>query len=93
MSDLEIVKQKQAHHFITKMKGKGRSPLQVNAKDVITGLVGGFVTILILALLTNMTNAVWLMSLAVGLANASMMMTRTTHSPAGADPLAVIMGG
>lgn len=142
MSGLEIVKQKQPHHFITKMKGKGRSPLQVNIKDVITGLVGGLVTILTLALLTNMTNAIWLMApfgascvlafgawnaplsqprniigghfistfvgltlyhmfgnepwimgLAVGLATASMMMTKTTHPPAGADPLVVIMGG
>lgn len=128
--------------YLSKMKGKGRSPLQVNVKDAATGFVGGFLTIFALILLTNITQAEWLMApfgascvlafglwnaplsqprniigghlvstfvglaayhvlgndpwvigLAVGLAIAAMMMTKTTHPPAGADPLVVILGG
>lgn len=128
--------------FLTKMKGKGKSPLQVHVKDVITGLLGGFITIFSLLFLTNMTSATWLMApfgascvlafgvwnaplsqprniigghfvstfvglaishilgnepwvigLAVGLAIALMMLTKTTHPPAGADPLVVMLGG
>ena len=128
--------------YFSKMKGKGRSPLQVNVRDAATGFVGGFLTIFALVLLTNMTDAEWLMApfgascvlefglwnaplsqprniigghlvstfvglavqhvlgndpwaigLAVGLAIAAMMMTKTTHPPAGADPLVVMLGG
>ncbi|MFP3415974.1 HPP family protein, partial [Bacillus sp. SIMBA_074] len=42
--------------------GKGRSPLQINVKDAITGLIGGFLTIFALILLTKITSAVWLMA-------------------------------
>lgn len=128
--------------YLSKMRGKGRSPLQVHVKDVATGLIGGFLTIFTLVVLTNMTSALWFMApfgascvlvfgvwnaplsqprnvigghfvstlvglavyyiggngpwaigLAVGLAIAVMMLTKTTHPPAGADPLVVIMGG
>lgn len=128
--------------YFSKMRGKGRSPLQVYVKDVVTGLIGGFFSIFTLVLLTNMTSALWFMApfgascvlafgvwnvplsqprniigghfvstfvglaiyyvfgdepwaigLAVGLAIAVMMLTKTTHPPAGADPLVVIMGG
>lgn len=127
--------------FFYKMRGKGRSTLQVNVRDTLLGFVGGFITIFALALLTNMTASVWLMApfgascvlafgvwnaplsqprnivgghfistfigliiyhlfgnapwaigLAVGLAIACMMLTKTTHPPAGADPLVVMLG-
>ncbi|MFJ8070024.1 HPP family protein [Peribacillus sp. NPDC096447] len=127
--------------FLSKMKGKGRSPLQINVKDAIPGLIGGFLTIFALILLTKMTSALWLMApfgascvlafglwnaplsqprniigghfvsalvglasyhflgdepwaigLAVGLAIAVMMLTKTTHPPAGADPLVIMLG-
>jgi len=127
--------------YLSKMRGKGKSPLQVNVKDSLTGLTGGFLTILTLMYLTNMTSTEWLMApfgascvlvfgvwnaplsqprsvigghfvstfiglvmyqlfgnepwvigLAVGLAIALMMVTKTTHPPAGADPLVVMLG-
>nr|WP_238941856.1 HPP family protein [Bacillus sp. REN10] len=127
--------------YLYKMRGKGRSPLQVHGKDVATGLMGGFLTIFTLVLLTNTTSTEWLMapfgascvlafsvwnaplsqprniigghfiatfiglatyhmfgdepwaiSLAVGLAIAVMMITKTTHPPAGANPLVVMLG-
>lgn len=127
--------------YLSKMKGKGRSPLQVNVKDSLTGLTGGFLTIVTLIYLTNMTSSEWLMApfgascvlvfgvwdaplsqprnvigghfvstfigllifhlfgnepwaiaLAVSLAIAMMMLTKTTHPPAGADPLVVMLG-
>lgn len=127
--------------YLSKMKGKGRSPLQVNIKDSFTGLIGGFLTIVTLSYLTNMTSTEWLMApfgascvlvfgvwnaplsqprnvigghflstfiglliynlfgnepwsiaIAVGLAIAIMMLTKTTHPPAGADPLVVMLG-
>lgn len=127
--------------YFSKMKGNGRSPLQCNVKDSLTGLTGGFLTIITLIYLTNMTHTEWLMApfgascvlvfsvwnaplsqprnvigghvvstsvglliyhlfgnepwaiaLAVGLAIAMMMLTKTTHPPAGADPLVVMFG-
>lgn len=142
-----VVKEKQSQQYLSlvqyfsKMKGKGKSPLTIDSKDVVTGLVGGFLTIFSLALLTNSTSTLWLMApfgascvlvfgvwnaplsqprniigghvistfvgltiyhsfgnspwtiaLAVGLAIALMMLTKTTHPPAGADPLVVILG-
>lgn len=42
------------------MVGRERSPLKVNGKDVITGLIGGFITIFTLAILTSLTSAEWL---------------------------------
>lgn len=127
--------------YLSKMEGKGRSPLQVNVKDAFTGLTGGFLTILTLNYLTNLTSTEWLMApfgascvlvfgvwnaplsqprnvigghfvatfvgllifhllgnepwaiaFAVGLAIAMMMLTKTTHPPAGADPLVVMLG-
>lgn len=128
--------------YLSKMKGKGKSPLKVDIKDSITGLIGGFLTISVLALLTSMSSAEWLMApfgascvlafgvwnaplsqprniigghlvstfvglaifsvfgngpwaigLAVGLAIAVMMLSKTTHPPAGADPIIVMLGG
>ncbi|WP_246238988.1 HPP family protein [Paenibacillus anseongensis] len=35
----------------------------------------------------------WVMAIAVGLAIGLMMLTKTTHPPAGADPLVVILSG
>ncbi|MED4853380.1 HPP family protein [Caldifermentibacillus hisashii] len=127
--------------YFSKMVGRGKSPLKVNGKDIITGSVGGFITIFTLAIMTNLTSAEWLMApfgascvlafgiwnaplsqprniigghlvssfvglviyhlfgndpwaigLAVGLAIAMMMMTKTTHPPAGADPIVVMLG-
>lgn len=127
--------------YLSKMKGKGRSPLKVDVKDALTGLAGGFLTIFTLIILTDITAAQWLMApfgascvlvfglwnaplsqprniigghfistfvglaadyifgdrpwaigLAVGLAIAIMMLTKTTHPPAGADPIVVMMG-
>lgn len=127
--------------YFSKMKGNGRSPLQFNVKDFVTGLTGGFLTIFTLIYLTKMTATEWLMApfgascvlifsawnaplsqprniigghvvstfiglliyqlfgnepwaiaLAVGLAIAMMMLTKTTHPPAGADPLVVMFG-
>ncbi|WP_231686986.1 HPP family protein [Bacillus sp. JCM 19034] len=126
--------------YFLKMKGTGRSLLQVNVGDSLTGLAGGFLTIVALLYLTNMTSSSWLMApfgascvlvfgiwnsplsqprnvigghfistfiglfmyhlfgnepwtiaLAVGLAIALMMLTKTTHPSAGADPLVVIL--
>lgn len=128
--------------YFAKMKGQSRSPLQVNLKDVATGLFGGFITIFILLYLTNLTATEWLMApfgascvlvfaawnaplsqprniigghfisaaiglllyhllgaeswtlaLGVGLSIACMMLTKTTHPPAGANPIIVILGG
>ncbi|RAS75141.1 HPP family protein [Priestia endophytica] len=124
------------------MRGRGKSPLKVNAKDVITGFMGGAITIFILGLLTRFTytplliasfgascvlafglwnsplsqprniigghfistliglvvyhiigNEPWSLALGVGLAIGLMMLTKTTHPPAGADPIIVILGG
>lgn len=129
-------------HYFSKMKGKGRSPLQVIPKNVLMGTVGGFVTIALLAYLTDFTatkwlmapfgascvlafglwdaplsqprniigghivstcigllllhlfgNGIWVIALSVGLAIGGMMLTKTTHPPAGADPIVVIAGG
>lgn len=126
---------------LSKMKGAGASPLKINVKDAMTGLVGGFFTISVLAMLTGSTSTEWLMApfgascvlafgvwnaplsqprniigghlistfvglavyhtlgnsswaigLAVGLAIAALMLTKTTHPPAGANPLVVMMG-
>ncbi|MFJ7512025.1 HPP family protein [Peribacillus simplex] len=145
MDRITVARQQETRSFhiryLSKMKGKGKSPLQINVKDAITGLIGGFLTIFALILLTKMTSAVWLMApfgascvlafglwnaplsqprniigghfistfvglasyqfigdepwaigLAVGLAIAVMMLTKTTHPPAGADPLVVMLG-
>lgn len=127
--------------YISKMRGAGVSPLKINVKDAMTGLLGGFLTISVLAMLTGATSTEWLMApfgascvlafgvwnaplsqprniigghlistcvglavhhtlgneswaigLAVGLAIAALMLTKTTHPPAGANPLVVMMG-
>ncbi|WP_454192637.1 HPP family protein [Paenibacillus sp. Marseille-Q7038] len=128
--------------YLLKMKGAGSSPLKIDVKDSLTGLIGGFITISILAFLTSMTSSEWLMApfgascvlafsvwnaplsqprniigghfvsalvglaayhligaepwaigLAVGLAISLMMLTKTTHPPAGADPIIIMLGG
>ncbi|MFK2825553.1 HPP family protein [Bacillus sp. B190/17] len=125
----------------SKMKGDGVTPLKVNVKDAMTGLLGGFLTISVLSILTSVTSTEWLIApfgascvlafgvwnaplsqprniigghlistfiglsiyyifgnspwaigLAVGLAIAALMLTKTTHPPAGANPLVVMMG-
>lgn len=38
-------------------------------------------------------DGVWVVGLAVGSAIAAMMLTKTTHPPAGADPIVVILAG
>lgn len=127
--------------FIIKKKGSEKRASKVNIKNIITVLIGGFITINLLLLLTNLTSAEWFMvpfgascvlatfvwksplsqprnivgghfistfvglatynyfgdepcsiGLAVGLAIALMMITKTTHPPAGADPFIVILG-
>ncbi|WP_438350988.1 HPP family protein [Paenibacillus sp. FA6] len=145
MNSTTTVNQEDKHligvRYLSKMKGKGKSPLQVNVKDSLTGLTGGFLTVFTLIWLTNMTSTEWLMApfgascvlafgvwnaplsqprniigghfvstfigtaayhlfgnepwaiaFAVGLAIAMMMLTKTTHPPAGADPLVVMLG-
>lgn len=46
MDNITAAKQKEAQpisvRYFAKMKGKGRSPLQVNIKDSLTGLLGDF---------------------------------------------------
>ncbi|MCR8660051.1 HPP family protein [Paenibacillus endoradicis] len=128
-------------NYFNKMKGQGQNPLKVNTKDILTSLVGGFITIISLLLLTSITNSTWLMAsfgatcvlaysawnaplsqprniigghfitsligmcmlhwfgdspwvigLAVGIAIATMMLTKTTHPPAGANPIIIITG-
>ncbi|WP_117148959.1 HPP family protein [Paraliobacillus zengyii] len=127
--------------YFLKMRGEGRSTLKIVPKDALTGLIGGFLTIFSLVILTNITSIGWLIApfgascvlafgvwnsplsqprniigghvistfaglsvyhlfgaspwsigLAVGLAVAAMMLTKTTHPPAGADPLVIMMG-
>lgn len=129
-------------HYLQKMKGQSTSPLKVNTKDALTGLIGGSTAIFLLIYLTKLTNTEWLMApfgascvlvfavwnaplsqprniigghlisasiglllyhlfgaeswtlaLGVGLAIACMMLTKTTHPPAGANPIIVILGG
>jgi CBS-domain-containing membrane protein len=48
--------------FLTKMKGAGRSPLKVLPRNAAIGAVGGFIVIVILALMTNITSEVWIMA-------------------------------
>ncbi|MFD2114234.1 HPP family protein [Paenibacillus yanchengensis] len=127
--------------YFAKMKGQSTNPLQVNVKEALLALTGGFLTIFILLYLTKVTAAEWLMApfgascvlvfaawnaplsqprnvigghfisalvglvvyylfgnepwtlaLAVGIAIAAMMVTKTTHPPAGANPIIVILG-
>src|SRR6478736_2002799 len=128
--------------YFSKMITTARSPLKIDVKDAVTGLVGGTVSILLLAILTQLTSSPWLMApfgascvlafglwdaplsqprniigghlistfiglamyhifgqgivvmaAGVGLAIGCMMLTKTTHPPAGADPLVVILAG
>jgi CBS-domain-containing membrane protein len=128
--------------YFEKMKGSGKNPLKVSPQSALIGCVGGFLAIGLLALLTDLTAAAWIMApfgascvlafgvweaplsqprniigghvvstfvglcmshlfgggiwvvaSGVGLAIAAMMLTRTTHPPAGADPIVVITAG
>ncbi|MNP41754.1 HPP family protein [compost metagenome] len=132
----------QTSAFFGKMKGKDRTPLKVLPTNALIGAVGGFISIAILAFLTEFTVEAWIMApfgascvlafgvwdaplsqprniigghlistfvglvmyhlfgqgilvmaAAVGLAIGLMMLTKTTHPPAGANPLVVIMAG
>lgn len=129
--------------YVKKMSGTGkRSPLKVSGSVALFAGAGGFVTIGLLGLLTEMTtvlwlmapfgascvlafvlwdaplsqprniigghfisslvgillyqlggNSIWLVALGVGLAIALMHVTKTTHPPAGADPIVVMVAG
>lgn len=128
--------------YFSKMVGSGRSPLKVTPKTALIGLLGGTISIGILAWLTEFSDSLWLMApfgascvlafgvwdaplsqprniigghlvstlvgltmyhlfgnnlwvlaLGVGLSISLMHLTRTTHPPAGADPIIVILAG
>lgn len=128
--------------FFFKMQTKERTPLTVIPNNVYMGFLGGFITIMILALFTQMSaniwlmapfgascvlvyalwdaplsqprnvigghfistfiglvmfhllgNSIWAIALGVGLSISCMVLTKTTHPPAGADPIVVIMAG
>ncbi|MFC3885660.1 HPP family protein [Bacillus songklensis] len=129
-------------NYVGKMEGSSENPLKAIPKTSFLGFCGGFLTIGILAYLTNMTSSllimapfgascvlafgVWdsplsqprnivgghlvstsvglalyhlfgnhplVLALAVGIAIGLMVITKTTHPPAGADPLVVITAG
>ncbi len=48
--------------FLLKMKGGGHAPTRTNFADAFTGAVGGLICIFVLLLLTNYTDAPWLMA-------------------------------
>lgn len=56
-------------------------------------IVGGhFISTLVgLAILHSIGTSIWSISLAVGIAIAMMVLTKTVHPPAGADPLVVML--
>jgi CBS-domain-containing membrane protein len=58
-------------------------------------IIGGhFISTLVgLVLVHAFGSGIWVMAAGVGLAIGLMMLTKTTHPPAGADPLVVIMAG
>ncbi|EMA6343466.1 HPP family protein [Bacillus cytotoxicus] len=58
-------------------------------------IVGGHLlsTFIGICIYTLFGNTPWALALAVGLAIFGMMITKTTHPPAGADPIVVIAGG
>jgi CBS-domain-containing membrane protein len=58
-------------------------------------IVGGHLvsTAIGLILLQLFVNEAWVLALGVGLALSLMHLTRTTHPPAGADPIVVIVAG
>ncbi|CDN43850.1 MULTISPECIES: HPP family protein [Paenibacillus] len=58
-------------------------------------IVGGHLLSTLIGLILShlFHGGVWVMAAGVGLAIGLMMLTRTTHPPAGADPLIVIMAG
>lgn len=129
-------------NYFSKFLTKERSPLKVNFEDSFIGLIGGFITITLLGLLTKDAHSLWLIApfgascvlvfgvwnaplsqprnvigghlisafigiavykimgnspmsigIGVGLAIAVMILTKTTHPPAGADPIVAIMAG
>ena len=70
--------------------GVWNSPLS-QPRNIIGGhVISSLVGIIIYQLFGNEP---WTIALAVGLAIALMMLTKTTHPPAGADPIVVIIGG
>lgn len=128
--------------YFSKFITNQRTPLKVNLEDSLIGLIGGFITIALLALLTKDAGTIWLIApfgascvlvfgvwnaplsqprnvigghlissfigiviykfmgntpisigIGVGLAIAIMILTKTTHPPAGADPIVAIMAG
>ncbi|WP_258960799.1 HPP family protein [Paenibacillus aquistagni] len=128
--------------YFAKMTCAGKSPLKVSLRTAFIGFLGGFLAIGLLAYLTDLTSAIWLMApfgascvlafgvweaplsqprniigghlvsttvglllfhlfgssnwviaLGVGLSITFMHLTRTTHPPAGANPIVVIMSG
>nr|WP_232242508.1 HPP family protein [Paenibacillus sp. GSMTC-2017] len=134
--------EQEASSYWMKMRGAKRSPLKVLPRNIAIGVIGGFIAILSLSLLTDLTSEVWIMApfgascvlafglwdaplsqprniigghliatfvgltmyhsfgdgmiviaAGVGLAIGFMMLTKTTHPPAGANPIIVIMAG
>ena len=128
--------------YFRKFITKEGTPLKVNYKDSFIGLIGGFITIAILAYLGRVSHAPWIIApfgascvlvfgvwnaplsqprniigghlissfigiitynlmgnnyislgVGVGVAIGVMLLTKTTHPPAGADPIVVIMAG
>lgn len=61
-------------------------PRNIIGGHLISALTG-------LAMLHLFGDSMWVMAAAVGLAIAFMMLTKTSHPPAGADPIAVILAG
>lgn len=61
-------------------------PRNIVGGHLLTALVG-------LALLHGVGVTAWSLGLGVGLAIALMMITRTTHPPAGANPLLIMLSG
>lgn len=58
-------------------------------------IIGGHLVSTLVGLLFyhSFGEGVWITGLAVGTAIAAMMLTKTTHPPAGADPIVVILAG
>lgn len=61
-------------------------PRNIVGGHIISAFVG-------LAVMHGLGIHSWSIGLAVGLAIAAMMLTKTTHPPAGANPLVVMLGG
>lgn len=70
--------------------GLPQSPL-AQPKNIILGHI--LTTAIGLAIVSLIGVSPWSMGLAVGLAVSAMLLTNTTHPPAGANPLVVMLAG